>query len=306
MYFHFPTFRYETKDIKKVVVFDLDETIGSFSDLIGLLKYIKKQKQIKISQKRFNELLDLYPEFLQNNIIEIFIYLMEKKRSGECYQIYIYTNNIYSPEFPKYIQNYFDYKYQYYLNGFSVSRKVNPLNVKVIDHLICAFKVNNIIINFARTTNEKTYDDFMKCSLLPKSTIICFVDNKFHKKMQHKNVNYIYIKSYFHRLSKMEIWERFFIYYFKNFSNLPSPSRSTFPSRNTENFTFLVKASPESNRMFSKQSVEKINKIYVKNVICVYYSPSNLYKKIKIYYLKLLNKNLNLQSQIQFFFENTT
>ena len=60
----------------KIVVFDLDETLGYFMELgmfwDALNAYIK-HKQIKnpINQELFDNVLDLYPEFLRPNIIEI-------------------------------------------------------------------------------------------------------------------------------------------------------------------------------------------------------------------------------------------
>jgi hypothetical protein len=264
MYFNnFATFRSEKwysskfsiEKVKKVIVFDLDETIGSFSDFILLLKYIKKHKKVNISQELFNKLLDLYPEFLRDDIIDILHYLIEKKRSGECYKIYIYTNNIYSPEFPKYIQNYFNF---YFFESerkkdkelfetksreslfYSVLRSQRNIlgeclvetkskkmdesySERIIDDVISAFlrdsreqsiwedqftsacqsKTLNV-----RTTNEKTYEDFINCSQLPISSFICFIDNTYYKKMKNKNVYYIYINPYFHKLTKNQIWER--------------------------------------------------------------------------------------------------
>jgi hypothetical protein len=53
----------------KVIVFDLDETIGSFGDLDilwrGLLEYttINSYFVFNNTQENFNELLELYPEF---------------------------------------------------------------------------------------------------------------------------------------------------------------------------------------------------------------------------------------------------
>ena len=57
----------------KIVVFDLDETLGYFMELgmfwDALKGYINnKNLKIKIDQELFNNILDLYPEFLRPNI----------------------------------------------------------------------------------------------------------------------------------------------------------------------------------------------------------------------------------------------
>ena len=59
----------------KVVVFDLDETLGYFSQFGQLWNELIPNKDID-----FNELFDLYPEFLRPNILEILQFLNEKKK----------------------------------------------------------------------------------------------------------------------------------------------------------------------------------------------------------------------------------
>ena len=88
--------QYRTK--KKYFVFDLDETIGSFGDLYILWKgmsHLNKTGVIKFedSQYNFNEVLDIYPEFLRCGIMTILEFLFYKKLSGKCGGVYLYTNN---------------------------------------------------------------------------------------------------------------------------------------------------------------------------------------------------------------------
>ena len=105
--------------ISKIVVFDLDETLGYFMELgmfwdalKGYIKYAKHNK-INIDQKLFNNILDLYPEFLRPNIIEILNYLKKKKQSNHCNKLMIYTNNQGPVEWATYIMNYFNKKINY-------------------------------------------------------------------------------------------------------------------------------------------------------------------------------------------------
>jgi hypothetical protein len=63
----------------KIVVFDLDETLGYFVEF-GILwdslsLYFKKE----LGQEIFNDLMDLYPEFLRPKILNILNYLKNKK-----------------------------------------------------------------------------------------------------------------------------------------------------------------------------------------------------------------------------------
>lgn len=214
-----------TPKIHKVIVFDLDETLGSFNELISIWISLEKIKElynlpIDLSQDFFNKLLDLYPEFLRYGILTIFEFLQYKKNTDSCYKIYIYTNNIYSPTFPKYIKNYFHYK----LNS-------NDL----IDQVISAFKINNVIIEPMRTQNDKIHSDFIRCSCLPRNTEICFVDDSYYDDMIHKKIYYIQPKKYFHGLSYSQILNRFLVFdsafHTKDIDNIANIISSTMQIR---------------------------------------------------------------------------
>lgn len=176
-----------------VITFDMDETLGSFLDLEILWNALFLfNKNIEIS---LNNLLDLYPEFIRYGILPILEFLYQKKKKGVCDKIFIYTNNQSSPEWCKMIAKYFDYKLK--------------LDIELFDQIICAFKINNQIVELSRTTNNKTHTDFINCTLLPKKTKICFIDNTFFYEMKNDRVYYIQPKSYVHKLSTGNIIDRF-------------------------------------------------------------------------------------------------
>jgi hypothetical protein len=179
------------KKSKKVIAFDLDETLGSFTDLELLWKTLSSLN-IKID---FNRLLDIYPEFLRYGIINILDFIYQKKQSGECYKLYIYTNNQCSVEWPTIISKYFDYKLK--------------TETPVFDKIIYAFKINEKRVELSRSTHEKTYNDFIRCTLLPKKTEICFLDNSEFDGMKNNHIYYIQPPSYYHRLSHKTIINRF-------------------------------------------------------------------------------------------------
>lgn len=184
---------------KKVIVFDLDETLGSFSDLcilwMGILKY---SSNLPNKQDFFNQLLDLYPEFLRTDILKLLSFLYRRKQTRACSKLFVYTNNQCDPsiEWVSTITRYFDYK----LNC--------PPDKPVFDHIIRAFMIGNQRIEFMRSTHEKTYEDFLKCTLLPRNTEICFIDNTQFDGMLKERVYYIRPKSYFHGLSGQTVLMR--------------------------------------------------------------------------------------------------
>jgi len=188
------------KNVKhtKYLVFDLDETLGSFGDLYILWKGMIHLNKIGVirfdeSQCTFNSIMDVYPEFLRHGILTILEFLFYKKLSGKCGGVYVYTNNQCEPPWVQYIIKYIETRLG--LNG-------------LFEPPVCAFKINGIILDAKRSTSDKTYQDFIQCTVLPKNAELCFLDNSFFPRMNVEQVFYIQPKSYFHGLSLEEIISR--------------------------------------------------------------------------------------------------
>jgi hypothetical protein len=179
---------------KKVVVLDLDETLGSFVDLEILWSLIKRYNKKYISI-HFNDVLDIYPEFLRYGLRSILQYIANKKKNGECYKLFVYTNNQVGQHWTNLIINY--------LNNYITTE------FTLFDQIINAFKINNIQVELNRTSHKKTHDDFIRCTLLPKSTTIFFVDDVSYSDMQKEKIYYIKPMPYNHHLSTNEIINRF-------------------------------------------------------------------------------------------------
>ena len=173
----------------KIVVFDLDETLGYFMELgmfwDALKSYIKyKQLKITMDQSLFNDILDLYPEFLRPNITGILNYLKDKKEKNHCGKLMIYTNNQGPIEWAKYIIKYFE----------------NKINYKIFDQIIGAFKIQGKKVEVCRTTHMKTHKDLIKCTKIPEDTQICFLDDVYYPDMSNEKIYYINLKPYVHDL----------------------------------------------------------------------------------------------------------
>ena len=181
----------------KIVVFDLDETLGYFVEFgifwDSLHNYLLQNNNYKLEQEDFNEILDLYPEYLRPNIIHILTYLKNKKLQSCCHKMMIYTNNQGPLKWATQLINYFEKK----------------LNSKLFDQIIAAFKVNGKKVEICRTSHNKSHNDLIKCTKLPLNTEICFLDDLIHPEMYNKNVYYINIKPYSYDLGLNEILSRF-------------------------------------------------------------------------------------------------
>jgi hypothetical protein len=181
----------------KIVVFDLDETLGYFTEYgifwDSLGSYLKNKNEKALTQSEFDDILDLFPEFLRPNIINILNYLKEKKLTECCHKMMIYTNNNGPREWANHIISYFEKK----------------INFKLIDQIIAAFKINGKQIEISRTTHNKTHKDFIQCTKLPETAEICFIDDTFYPDMANDNVYYINIKPYYYDLDFEYMIEKF-------------------------------------------------------------------------------------------------
>jgi hypothetical protein len=185
------------KKYQKIIVFDLDETLGSFGDLYILwsgINNIHTFDKEKI-QDAFNRIIDIYPEFLRYGILNILDFLYSKKASRECDKLFIYTNNICTPPWVSLIVEYVNVKLR--------------IKVPLFDKIISAFKINNKIVEISRTQREKTCGDLIRCTLLPKTTEICFIDDTYHRDMVNDKVYYIQPHPYEHGVSTNSIIKRF-------------------------------------------------------------------------------------------------
>jgi hypothetical protein len=181
----------------KIVVFDLDETLGYFTQYSifwsCLEKYLLENNKYNLTQNDFSIILDLYPEFLRPGIMTILNYLKNKKQSNCCHKMMIYTNNTGSKTWANLILKHFEDKIKY----------------KLFDQIIAAFKINGKQIEMCRTTHDKTHKDLIRCTKIPLNAEICYLDDVFYPEMSHKNVYYINIKPYTHDLEFDVLVDRF-------------------------------------------------------------------------------------------------
>ena len=231
------------KKVKKVVVLDLDETLGSFTELDILwhtIEYILKDNPID-----FFDLFDLFPEFQRVGIMKILEYIYNKKNKGGCYKLYIYTNNQSESFYVKMICDYF------------TSKICKNKNDVLFDQIIYAFKINNQIIQFGRTSHQKSHSDLINCTLIPKNAAICFLDDINFDKMKKERIYYIRPEPYHHQLSPNDILKRFFS---SNISNAVSQHKHFF----TDYFLSKALHKQPSNKAINHFTVYKKMMYHIK------------------------------------------
>ena len=192
----------------KVVVFDVDETLGNFAQF-SIFGHVLEDyfNDPNIMYRHFNDLVDLYPEIIRPNMVRILDYIRKKKNDGICSKVMIYTNNTAPDKWVSHIRQYFENKLRHTASTTSKgegSRSGSDKGLAIIpplfDHIIGGFKPSSSSSSSSyprRTTPEKTIDDLIHCSRLPANIEVCFLDDLNHPKMIDECVYYIKLQPYY-------------------------------------------------------------------------------------------------------------
>ena len=161
------------KKFKKVLAFDLDETIGYFQQLSIFISELELIRKKKISQLEFNIICDLFPEFFRYKIFELFSFIKENNSYYD--KVIIYTNNTGYKLWVNRIKKYIEHK----------------LNFKLFNKVIYAYMIDGKLIEKCRTSYEKKYSDLINCLKLSNNTKVIFFDDQMHIDL-YRNNNVVY------------------------------------------------------------------------------------------------------------------
>lgn len=208
-----------------IVVFDLDETLGYFTQF-GVVwdAWIDVVGEQAATQSAFDALLDQFPEYLRPNIMSILHYIQQQKVLRRCSKVMIYTNNNGPRSWAEHIVRYFDAQLS---SSFQEADGEEGVGVGVgvglgerdrgserripgtlFDQVIAAFKVNGQTVELGRTSHHKSHQDLIRCTRLPETAQICFIDDTLHPQMVHEHIYYIRVKPYRHDLALDDIRDR--------------------------------------------------------------------------------------------------
>ena len=148
----------------KIIVFDIDETLGYFLQLGILHESIEAYNKQNLTQQKFNELVDLYPQYLRPNILNILKYLKEELNKKKIDRVMIFTNNQGGGRWMMLLINYFNYK----------------VNYRLFSQIVGPFTINNRRYELCRTSHDKTFNDLLNCLKIKNSSNlkICFIDDR--------------------------------------------------------------------------------------------------------------------------------
>jgi len=165
----------------KNIVFDFDETIGYFEQIIDIIRHTKKTSKIEVF-----EFFNLFPLVFRTNIFDIFYYIVRLKKEKKIKSVILYSNNN-NDVFIEYVLSYIH----------------ETLNYTLFD----------LTISLNQTQNKnKNLTDLLKYSngLLNKKSSIFFIDDKEYDHMKSikyyiKCESYKYIYSNSHIKDKLSI-----------------------------------------------------------------------------------------------------
>lgn len=234
------------------IVFDMDETLGSFGQLYKFWSLTKTYlKNNELHENYFFNIVDMFPLFFRPQLLRILNNIKRCKLSKKCNYVMIYTNNNGPNEWANIIKKYLHYKLKY----------------RLFDQIIRAFKIDGKQIEICRTSHTKSYRDFINCTKLPPTTKVCFLDDVQHKEMMHDNVLYINVEPYHHNEKYENMALQFYNKHKHLFYNLKYASKNdyiNFIKLNTSNnnLNALNKNTTQNNidNLISQQILREINK----------------------------------------------
>lgn len=171
-------------NMNKIILFDLDETLGYFSQLYILWKAIINLSKTKLSVTDFYILSDIFHFYYHPEIINILNYLHKQNIKP-----FIFTNNQALFWWPKLISFYLNHKISILHN-----KKIN-----LFQDVIGAYTINGHYNDKRRTSNSKKYNDIKNILDLNTKCItnkILFIDDQEHIEMRNSNVEYIKVPQY--------------------------------------------------------------------------------------------------------------
>lgn len=141
----------------KIVVLDLDETLGAFT---AFAQHLRSFHTIFVTPELFEQTLDLHPEFLRPGILELLTFVSKSRILNRCCVV-LYTNNC---------------------NEGWVNMIVDYLAQKVDDP-----ELFSAVVHGKHPKRDpalaKSIRDLKSCVRLPKDASICFVDDQRHPEM---------------------------------------------------------------------------------------------------------------------------
>ncbi|MAP62064.1 MAG: hypothetical protein CMF82_03840 [Candidatus Marinimicrobia bacterium] len=169
--------------MNKCIVFDLDETLGYFSQVYQVSKKFEELHNLKISKKAILLLYKTFYNIFRPGIFTVLGYV-------------------------KYLKDKYNIKVVLYTNSTMDIRWINAF-VEYTETLIDLQFDTIINLNSGcRTSVKKTLVDLYSCTGYLKSiSKILVIDNNEHKLLKNDNVIFVLLKSFYYIYENVYLWQ---------------------------------------------------------------------------------------------------
>jgi len=160
----------------KIIVFDLDQTLGFFDQMV----YIINQTRMEL----YAPLFELFPEIFRPQLFELLHSLALLKKNNRLKGVALYSNNR-NDDFVRQVIQYIHMK----------------LGCLIFEPVLTYHSAE-------RTSRDKSYQDLFGCIKDSSTHLFCFVDDKYHERMNHVDIYYIHSEAYQYVFEEKEVNKR--------------------------------------------------------------------------------------------------
>ena len=173
----------------KCIVFDLDETIGYFSQLYAIYIKMKQIYKIDASISQLHSLFEKHLKVFRPGIFLLFAYINILKESNKQLITVLYTNTTLPNIWIRAIVSFIEKKIH-----------INHEERRLFDFVID-------VTHPSRKTLKKNIADLTNICKIPSDKVaILFIDNLKHASINHKCMIYTQVYSYMYMYVNSSIW----------------------------------------------------------------------------------------------------
>ena len=171
--------------MKKCIIFDLDETIGYFSQIYIIILRLEELYKIKLSYGEYRKIFEKYENIFRPGIFVLFAYLNALKNKYD-FKIILYTNTSMNDEF---LDNIIKY----------INERIHNSN-NIFDNIIT-------LTSTCRSGAKKQFTDIYNCvEYLNNGYLFLIIDNGNQYKLDKLYSKLVKVTSYNYRYLVSDIW----------------------------------------------------------------------------------------------------
>lgn len=190
---------------EKIIIFDFDETLGSFSEMnliVHILYSMRTNPNITFTEITFH-ICHLFPDYFRKDIFSALEFIKKSKENKDIHKVVMYTNNNGG---------------KYWISSV-IEYIQHVLGCSLFDEIITSYECLHEDQNdIRRISQEKQIDDIKKIMYLHPYSEFIFFDDRYHKKMDSDFVYYIKINPYIYSYNIEHIINQLQLYYFDEIS----------------------------------------------------------------------------------------